>query len=141
MITATMGKLSREGRSFKTLIVEDNDAFRQALIDLLRRHFPFLALDEARDGREARDKLGRCETELVFMDIKLPDGNGLKLTETFKRECPDLAVIILTSYDYPEYRQAARESGADHFVSKETVGEQSFLLTIQSTLDAITHHP
>lgn len=136
-----MEKLSSEGRSFKTLIVEDNDAFRQVLKDLLQRHFPFLVLEEACDVRGAEEKLGRCDTDLAFMDIKLPDGNGLQLTETFKRACPQMAVIILTSYDYPEYRQAAAQSGANHFVSKETVGEQTFLATIQSTLDAITHRP
>lgn len=135
-----MKKLTSKVRSFKTLIVEDNDSFRQVLKDLLQRHFPFLALEEACDAREAKEKLSRCDAELVFMDIKLPDGNGLQLTETFKRTCPQLAVIILTSYDYPEYREAAVQSGANHFISKETVGEQAFLATIQSTLDEIIHH-
>jgi len=135
-----MENLSIEVRRFKTLIVEDNDAFRQVLKDLLHHHFPFLELQEASDVREATEKLSRCNAELVFMDIKLPDGNGLQLTETFKRACPRLAVIILTSYDYPEYREAAVKSGASHFVSKERVGEQAFLATIQSTLDEMIHH-
>ena len=136
-----MEKLPSEVRSFKTLIVEDNDAFRQVLKDLLQRHFPLLALEEACDGREAEEKLGRCNADLVFMDIKLPDSNGLQLTETFKRTCPQMAVIILTSYDYPEYREAAVQSGANHFISKETVGEQAFLATIQSTIDEMIHRP
>jgi DNA-binding NarL/FixJ family response regulator len=135
-----MGKLPSEVRSFKTLIVEDNDSFRQVLKDLLQRHFPFLVLQEASGIREAQEKLGRCKAELVFMDIKLPDGNGLQLTETFKHACPQTAVIILTSYDYPEYREAAAQSGANHFISKEAVGEQGFLETIQSTLDEMIHH-
>lgn len=135
-----MEKLPSEARSFKTLIVEDNDAFRQVLKDLLQRNFPFLVLHEASDVREATQKLARCNAELVFMDIKLPDGSGLQLTETFKRACPQLAVIILTSYDYPEYREAAVQSGANHFISKETVGEQGFLDTIQSALDEMIHH-
>lgn len=135
-----MEKLSTEVRRFKTLIVEDNDAFRQVLKDLLHQHFPFLELQEAGDVREATEKLGRCKAELVFMDIKLPDGNGLQLTETFKRTCPGTTIIILTSYDYPEYREAAVLSGANHFISKETVGEQTFLATIQSTLDEMVHH-
>lgn len=136
-----MGKLPSEVRSFKTLIVEDNDSFRQVLKDLLQRHFPSLVLQEACDAREAKEKLGRCDAELVFMDIKLPDGNGLQLMETFKRTCPQMAVIILTSYDYPEYRKAAAQSGANHFIPKDTVGEQAFLATIQSTLDELIHHP
>ena len=134
-----MEKLSAEARRFKALIVEDNESFRRVLKDLLNRHFGFMALEEACDGREALEKIGHCDADLVFMDIKLPDENGLHLTKTFKQKCPRLPVIILTSYDYPEYRQAAEESGAIHFISKESVGEQSFLDAIRSTLDASIH--
>jgi DNA-binding NarL/FixJ family response regulator len=133
-----MENVTREAGSFKTLIVEDNESFRRVLKDLLNRHFGFMTLEEACDGREAMEKIGHCDADLVFMDIKLPDENGLHLTKAFKQKCPRLPVIILTSYDYPEYRQAAEESGASHFISKETVGEQGFLDTIRSTLDAST---
>jgi len=134
-----MEKLSAEARRFKALIVEDNESFRRVLKDLLNRHFDFMALEEACDGREAMEKIGHCDADLVFMDIKLPDENGLHLTKTFKQKCPRLPVIILTSYDYPEYRQAAIESGASHFISKESVGEQTFLAAVQSTLDEMRH--
>ncbi len=133
-----MENVTREAGSFKTLIVEDNESFRQVLKDLLNRHFGFMTLEEACDGREAMEKIGHCDADLVFMDIKLPDENGLHLTKAFKQKCPRLPVIILTSYDYPEYRQAAEESGASHFIAKETVGEQGFLDTIRSTLEAST---
>lgn len=133
--------LASETRSFKALVVEDNASFRRVLKDLLNRQFPLVHLDEARDKREAMTKIGRCDPDLVFMDIKLPDANGLQLTEKIKQKCPRLAVIILTSYDYPEYRQAAEKSGADHFVSKDKVSDASFLATIQSSLDTIVHQP
>lgn len=135
-----MENLTREAESFKTLIVEDNESFRRVLKDLLNRHFGFMALEEACDGREAMEKIGHCDADLVFMDIKLPDENGLHLTKTFKQKCPRLPVIILTSYDYPEYRQAAKESGASHFIAKESVGEKGFLDTIRSILDVRTRH-
>ena len=135
-----MENVTREAGSFKTLIVEDNESFRRILKDLLNRHFGFMTLEEACDGREAMEKIGHCDADLVFMDIKLPDENGLHLTKAFKQKCPRLPVIILTSYDYPEYRQAAVESGASHFIPKETVGEQGFLDTIRSTLEAGTRH-
>jgi DNA-binding NarL/FixJ family response regulator len=138
---AVIEDLAADAGSFNTLIVEDNASFRNVLKDLLRRHFPFMTLDEARNGREAMEKLGDCDPELVFMDIKLPDANGLQLTQKFKQRCPHLTVIILTSYDYPEYRQAAEKSGADHFVSKEKMGDPFFMATIQSTLDIIRHLP
>ena len=54
------------------------------------------------------------------MDIRLPGENGLELTQKIKVIYPDVTVVILTSYDLPEYRQAARQSKADHFVSKDS---------------------
>ena len=70
------------------MIFEDNESFPQALKDVLKRHFPCLTLKEACGGRDAREKLGQCDAELAFVDIKLPDDNGLQLTQDFKRRCP-----------------------------------------------------
>jgi len=52
------------------------------------------------------------------MDIRLPGENGLELTKKIKKNYPDITVVIVTSYDLPEYREAARESMADYFVPK-----------------------
>jgi len=52
------------------------------------------------------------------MDIKLPDQIGLEVTRRIKALYPDVNVIMLTSYDFPEYREAARASGAYGFLSK-----------------------
>jgi DNA-binding NarL/FixJ family response regulator len=52
------------------------------------------------------------------MDIKLPDQSGLEMTRRVKALHPEILVIMLTSYDFPEYREAARKSGAYGFLSK-----------------------
>jgi DNA-binding NarL/FixJ family response regulator len=52
------------------------------------------------------------------MDIRLPDANGLELTRLIKKLNPDIDVVILTNYDMDEYREAAFQIKADHFVSK-----------------------
>ncbi len=54
------------------------------------------------------------------MDIELPGKNGLEVTTTIKAAHPDMTIIILTNYNLPEYREIARQSGADHFLSKDT---------------------
>ena len=53
------------------------------------------------------------------MDIRLPGENGLELTKRIKMNYPDIIMVILTNYDLPEYREAARESMADYFVPIE----------------------
>ena len=59
------------------------------------------------------------------MDIKLPGQNGLEVTRRIKVLHPDMQVVMLTSYDFPEYREAARACGAYNFLSKgsSTAGE------------------
>jgi len=63
------------------------------------------------------------------MDLRLPGENGLELTKKIKAQYPDIIVVIVTNYDVPEYRKAAFESRADHFISKD-----SFLKIINSIL-------
>ncbi len=104
--------------SFKLMLVEDDEGFRRSLAGLLKSRFPFIVLDEAADGTEAMEKVKKFLPQLVFMDIKLSGQNGLEVTRRIKALYPDIKVIILTSYDFPEYHEAARESGACHFLSK-----------------------
>ena len=104
---------------FKVMLVEDDDGFRRSLAALLKSAFPTILLDEAADGAEAMEKVKSFLPQLIFMDIKLPGQNGLEITRRIKALYPDIDVIILTSYDYPEYRDAARASGASRFFQKD----------------------
>jgi DNA-binding NarL/FixJ family response regulator len=105
---------------FRTLLVEDAQSFRAATREMLKSHFPFMEVDEASSGSQALYKLGYLEPDLVFMDIKLPDTNGVGLTKDIKLGFAGVIVVILSSYDIPEYRQAAFRAGADCFISKDS---------------------
>jgi len=108
----------KECVSFRIMLVEDDDGFRRSLASLLTSRFPGILLDEATTGTEALKKVESFLPELIFMDIKLPDHNGLEITRRVKALHPEIHVIMLTSYDFPEYREAARASGATIFLSK-----------------------
>jgi DNA-binding NarL/FixJ family response regulator len=116
---------------FKTLIVEDSSTFRQMLKEILHARFPTMEIEEEPDGRELFSKLDTFHPDIVFMDIRLPGENGIELTKKIKTEHPDIIVVILTSYDLPEYRQAALQSKADHFVTKDSP-TQNFLALVES---------
>jgi DNA-binding NarL/FixJ family response regulator len=100
------------------LLVEDNRFFREELKKRLLDHFPTMAVEEAADGDEALQKINRVLPQLIFMDIRLPGVNGLKLTQKIKADFPSTRIAILTNYDLPEYRQAAIQYGADRFFVK-----------------------
>jgi CheY-like chemotaxis protein len=108
----------KECVSFKVMLVEDDDGFRSSLAGLLTSRFPGILLDEAANGSEAMEKVESFLPHLIFMDIKLPDQNGLVITRRVKAFHPEIHIIMLTSYDFPEYREAARASGANGFLSK-----------------------
>jgi DNA-binding NarL/FixJ family response regulator len=108
----------KECVSFRIMLVEDDDGFRSSLASLLTSRFPGILLDEATNGTEAMEKVQSFLPHLIFMDIKLPDQNGLEITRRVKALYPEVNVIMLTSYDFPEYREAASASGAYGFLSK-----------------------
>jgi len=123
-----------EIKTHKVMIVEDDDHFRQTLRKLLMSRFPSFSFEEARDGKEALQKIEVFLPDLVFMDIQLPGENGLELTKKIKKTHPAMVIIIMTGYDLPEYKQAAQESGANHFASKESSSAKEILGLIESIL-------
>jgi DNA-binding NarL/FixJ family response regulator len=61
-----------------------------------------------------------CLPDLIFADINLPDGNGLELSRTLRSKYPRVIILILTSYDLPEYRHAASANGVNYFFPKDS---------------------
>lgn len=115
---------------FTTLIVEDNAVFRQMLAETLRSRFSSIRVVEAETASEAMQKARTTSPDLIFMDIRLPGETGLGLTQKIKSRYPHVVVVILTSHDLPEYRDAAQKYKADYFLLKAstTTGEISRLV-------------
>ena len=121
----------------KTLIVEDNANFRQAIKEILISKFPFMSIKQAADGKEALLKLANQQTDLIFMDIELPGKSGLVLTKNIKKAYPHAVIIILTHHDLPEYRDAAYKNGAQYFLSKESTKADEIVALVGSILDGV----
>jgi len=115
------------------LIAEDNAAYRETLHQVLSGRFPFMRITETADGKDTLHQALARHYDLIFMDIRLPQGNGLDLTRAIKAVFADSVVCVITSYDFPEYRDAAFRNGADRFMVKgESTGEE-----ILSVVDAL----
>ena len=108
-------------RKFRILIVDDNDFFRQTLKTTLQVSFPTIAIDEAADGGKALQKVDVFLPDLIFMDIQLPGENGLELTKKIKATHSKINILILTTYDIQEYREAAAQCRADRFLDKTSL--------------------
>ncbi|MFB3886410.1 MAG: response regulator transcription factor [Thermodesulfobacteriota bacterium] len=117
---------------FKTLIVEDNQTFRETFRDYLKGNFSSMIVEEASNGKEAMEKIETLIPDLVFIDIRLPNGSGLELTRKIKATHPDAIIVILTSYDLPEYRDAAARYGANHFLVKGSARLEEIIGLVKS---------
>ena len=102
------------------LLVEDNEFFRQSFKKILNDRFPLLMVIEAGTCRETLQMCLDSLPDLIFADINLPDGNGLDLSRTLRSQYPKVIILILTSYDLPEYRQAASANGVNYFFPKDS---------------------
>jgi CheY-like chemotaxis protein len=120
--------------AFKILIVEDSYHYRQLLKETLHSGFPKAEIVEAIDGEEALQTIKALLPQLVFMDIRLPGESGLEITRKIKTQYPDISVIILTSYDLPEYREAASQYQANYFLSKGSTTKENILKLVESIL-------
>ena len=118
---------------YSVLLVEDNLFFRTSLKEMLAFRFPGVKFGEASDGEEALQKLENTNPDLIFMDIRLPGRNGLEVTKIIKEANSEVEVVILTSYDIPEYREAAFKSGASHFFIKGSAGSDEIANIVRSS--------
>jgi DNA-binding NarL/FixJ family response regulator len=118
--------------ALKTLIVEDNVTFREAFKEVLCKLFSSAIVEEAANGTQALQIIETFSPDLVFMDVRLPGETGLELTKKIKESHPHIAIVVLTDYDLPEYREAAFESGADDFVVKGSLNPPAIAALVKS---------
>jgi two-component system response regulator YesN len=123
----------------KTLIVEDNYDFRTSLKALLHARFPdALLIVEAEDATVALRTFYRLCPDVAFVDISLPGNmNGLEFIERIRRENSQVRIIVITSHDLPEYREASMRLGADHFLPKASITNDDITAVMESVMSTL----
>ena len=122
---------------FKILIVDPNVPFRQSLKKVMVNRFPLVDIEEAADGKAGADRVVTFHPNLIFLEIHLPQENGLDLARRIKADHPDIVIIILTSYDLLEYQIAAKESGIEHLVPKDDWTGEDMITLVQSIMSGL----
>lgn len=100
------------------MIVDDNPLLRKTIKEILKAEFPAVIISEAFSGETMWQIFNDQLPDLIFMDIKLAQENGLELTSAIKAKHPNIIIAIFTNHDLPEYRQKAGICGAEFFLSK-----------------------
>jgi len=102
--------------------VDDHDVVRHGLRALLEAQPGWQVVDEARDGREAIERVRRHKPDVVVMDFSMPGLNGLEATRQILKAHPVTEVLVLTMHESEQIAREALSAGARGYVLKSDAG-------------------
>jgi Response regulator containing a CheY-like receiver domain and an HTH DNA-binding domain len=102
----------------RVALVDDHSLVRDGIKSLLGVMTQLEVVGEAENGADAIEMVGRCQPDLLLVDISLKDINGLELTRLLRSQYPSLKVLVLSMYDNYEYVSESVRSGASGYVLK-----------------------
>jgi len=105
-------------KTLTVLIADDQTLFREGIKDLLENEKGISVIGEAADGREAVAMAKKLHPNVVLMDIKLPQLDGISATRQVRTECPDTNVLILSSFEDEAHVMESVQAGANGYLSK-----------------------
>lgn len=112
--------------SLRILLVDDHLLFRKGLARLLDAQPDFEVVGEATDGLEAVAQTQSLHPDLVLMDIRMPNCDGLEATRRIKAQMPDVRVVMLTVSEDEQDLATAVRYGADGYLLKDLLPETLF---------------
>ena len=110
----------------RLLIVDDHPVVRDGLRGMLESQADFEVAGEAGDGREAVSLVEDLEPEIVLMDLRMPEMDGVAALLEIKKIKPQVQVLVLTTYDSDADILPAIEAGAAGYLLKDSSREELF---------------
>jgi two-component system, NarL family, nitrate/nitrite response regulator NarL len=117
----------------RILIAEDRESMRDALKLLFRLRGNWQVCGEAQDAKEAIRKAEQLQPDLIVLDYKMHDTDGLEAADAIFRALPDVPIVMFTLYKTGELEQAATRIGIRCVIGKEE-GAHTLLQAIESQL-------
>lgn len=116
--------MSTETGKIKVLLVDDQSLIRMGFRMVLEACDDIEVVGEAADGKTALSMVRALRPNVVLMDVRMPNMNGIEATGQIVRENPEVKVLILTTFDLDEYAFGALRAGASGFLLKDAKPEE-----------------
>jgi len=104
----------------KIVVVDDHELFRKGVVMVINRMDNMKVIGEASNGKEFLRMLNSKVPDIVFMDIKMPELNGVEATNEAKKRYPEIKIIALSMFGEEEYLQKMIKAGASGFLLKNS---------------------
>jgi DNA-binding NarL/FixJ family response regulator len=108
----------------RLLIVDDHDLIRESTQLMLEGEPDLEVVGEAVNGRHALELCRQLRPDLVLMDVRMPEMDGLTATRKIKKEMPAIIVLMVSAYESEDYRREAASAGATDYVLKDAERHQ-----------------
>jgi DNA-binding NarL/FixJ family response regulator len=113
----------RKSEPTQLVIVDDHELARASLQNMLSDEPDIEVVGEAANGREALFLCSRLRPDLVLMDVRMPEMDGLVATREIKERHPEISIMMLTMHENPDYLLEALKAGAAGYVLKDAPRE------------------
>ena len=120
-----------EQTKIKVLVTDDQAELAEELKNVLETDEMLEVTGIALDGFEALEKMREREADVVLLDIRMPNMNGVVATERLKTEYPNCKVLILTTFDDSDYILNAINNGASGYLLKD-IGSAALVSAVKN---------
>ena len=126
MMTTGKGEILEEAQTEprRLLITDDHALVRDGLRSMLEDESGLEVVGEAANGREALQLCRSLMPDLVLMDVRMPEMDGLEATRVIKQELPFISILMVTMHENPDYLLEALSAGAAGYVLKGASGDR-----------------
>jgi len=110
----------------KILMADDHPVVRAGIRGMLETQDEFQVVAEAENGREAFEQIGKLKPDVVLMDLRMPEMDGVEAIGKIKEKYPNINILVLTTYDTDADIVRAVEAGATGYLLKDAPREELF---------------
>lgn len=111
-------------KQIKIAIADDYAVYREGLAITLEQDDRFVVLFEAENGIELLEKIKTDQPDIILLDYKMPEMDGLAATRQLRQLYPRIKILVISMYEDEQFIRRLKESGADGYLLKDALPEE-----------------